>query len=430
MKRFLLALVVPALLAACTEPATEVEESVADGPRDVPEHTIEQFLDTVSYGGASFSPDRTKLLVSSDETGVSNAYALPVDGGPAEQLTESEESVSTVGYFPNDERFLFQSDQGGNELFHIYVRELDGTITDLTPGEKERALFLGWAPDGASFYYGSNVRDPRFTDVYAMTTDTYEATLLYENTEGYDFGAITADRTWMALFKTQTRADSDVYLYHLPTQKLVHVTPHEGDVNHFVGDFSLDGQRFYIVTDQDSEFLHLNRYDLTDFDGETIPTPETVLQPDWDVAFAYVSRGGRYMIAGINNDGRTELQMFEESTMTPVSLPELGGAEVTSVTVSPDDQMMAFYASTSRTPRDLYVQTIGSSDAPRQLTRSLNAAIDAENLVEGKVVRFASFDGLEIPGILYKPHRASADNKVPALLWVHGGPGGQSRLGY
>jgi dipeptidyl aminopeptidase/acylaminoacyl peptidase len=52
------------------------------------------------------------------------------------------------------------------------------------------------------------------------------------------------------------------------------------------------------------------------------------------------------------------------------------------------------------------------------------------HLVAGEVVRYKSFDDLEIPGILYKPHGASADNPVPALVWVHGGPGGQSRTGY
>ena len=52
------------------------------------------------------------------------------------------------------------------------------------------------------------------------------------------------------------------------------------------------------------------------------------------------------------------------------------------------------------------------------------------DLVEGKVVRFKSFDGLEIPAIYYQPHTASSSNKVPALVWVHGGPGGQSRLSY
>ncbi|MGH8203520.1 MAG: alpha/beta hydrolase family protein, partial [Steroidobacteraceae bacterium] len=36
----------------------------------------------------------------------------------------------------------------------------------------------------------------------------------------------------------------------------------------------------------------------------------------------------------------------------------------------------------------------------------------------------------EIPGILYRPKDASAQSRVPALVWVHGGPGGQSRTGY
>ena len=38
--------------------------------------------------------------------------------------------------------------------------------------------------------------------------------------------------------------------------------------------------------------------------------------------------------------------------------------------------------------------------------------------------------GLEIPSILYKPREASAENPVPALVLVHGGPGGQTTKGY
>jgi dipeptidyl aminopeptidase/acylaminoacyl peptidase len=45
-------------------------------------------------------------------------------------------------------------------------------------------------------------------------------------------------------------------------------------------------------------------------------------------------------------------------------------------------------------------------------------------------VRFKSYDGVEVPGLLYKPHQASEERKAPALVWVHGGPGGQSRTGY
>ena len=66
----------------------------------------------------------------------------------------------------------------------------------------------------------------------------------------------------------------------------------------------------------------------------------------------------------------------------------------------------------------------------KKLTETLNPEINPDDLVSAKVVRFKSFDGLEIPAIYYQPHQASATNKVPALVWVHGGPGGQSRVGY
>ncbi len=46
------------------------------------------------------------------------------------------------------------------------------------------------------------------------------------------------------------------------------------------------------------------------------------------------------------------------------------------------------------------------------------------------MVRYPSFDGTLIPSILYKPKGASVDNKAPALVLVHGGPGGQTRRGY
>ena len=50
--------------------------------------------------------------------------------------------------------------------------------------------------------------------------------------------------------------------------------------------------------------------------------------------------------------------------------------------------------------------------------------------MDGEVIRYPSFDGLEIPSVLYRPQQATANSPAPALVWVHGGPGGQSRKGY
>ena len=71
-----------------------------------------------------------------------------------------------------------------------------------------------------------------------------------------------------------------------------------------------------------------------------------------------------------------------------------------------------------------------SSKELKKLTETLNPEINANDMVAAEVVRYPSFDGLEIPAIYYKPLDATKRNKVPALVWVHGGPGGQSRTGY
>src|SRR3546814_18090914 len=120
---------------------------------------------------------------------------MPSSGGPATALTHStKETVSAIGYFPHDERILFSSDQGGNELAHIYVRERDGTTRDVTPGARHVARFVDWAHDGQSFFVQTNERDPRFFDLYEIAVDGYAKTLLFENDKAYPVRAVSPDR--------------------------------------------------------------------------------------------------------------------------------------------------------------------------------------------------------------------------------------------
>ena len=84
-------------------------------------------------------------------------------------------------------------------------------------------------------------------------------------------------------------------------------------------------------------------------------------------------------------------------------------------------------------PSDVFVVGLEAPEGERPVRRytdALNPEIDRSHLVEGEVVRYESFDGLEIPSILYKPKEASSANPVPALVLVHGGPGGQTTKGY
>lgn len=387
-------------------------------------YSISEFLSTVNFRGASFSPDRTKILVSSDKSGIYNAYHIPATGGDPVPLTASTtDAVFALSYFPEDERVLLYSDKGGNELTHLYVRELDSTLKDITPGKNLKAFFIGFAQDNRSFFIAHNQRDARFFDVYELDTKTYQPKLIYKNTDGLEIAAISPDKRFLALMKTESTSDHSIFLFDTKTQTMKNLTPHEGDVANFPQTFSPDGKELYYLTNQDNEFLYLVRQNL-----ET-GTIKVVEKAPWDVEYAYFSKKGKFLVIGINNDARTELKIYETATMLQTLLPKLDNAEIKSVVFSEDESQIAFYASGGKNPNDLFVFNLKGGN-PIQLTRSLAPPINPDDLVVGEVVRFSSFDSTQIPGILYKPVKASADNKVPALVWVHGGPGGQSRLGY
>jgi dipeptidyl aminopeptidase/acylaminoacyl peptidase len=416
-----------AAAAARQQQAAPAMAAHAAQPAAAPQYTIQQFLATVSWGGSDFSPDGQRVLVSGNPTGVFNAYSIPVAGGAPQQLTDSKvNAIFGAGYFPSGDRILYSSDQGGNEQTHLYVRQGDGSVRDLTPGDKVKAGFEGWSADDRSFFYTSNERDPHYFDLYEMTVDGYKSTQLFKNDGGFDVGPISRDRRYVALVKQETTADSDVYVFDRTTGKLDDLTTHTGEIHNLAQDWSPDGAALYYTTDEGAEFARLMRYDLAS--GRRTE----VLRPSWDVTTANFSRDGRFFLVAINNDGRTEVRLFEASGMRQVKLPEQHDADITGLTFSHDGKHIAYYLESSRSPRNLYVIDVAdlAHGTPRQLTKSLSPEIDPDALVAAEVVRFKSYDGVEIPGLLYQPKTASREHPVPALVLVHGGPGGQSRVGY
>ncbi|MEE8143595.1 MAG: S9 family peptidase, partial [Planctomycetota bacterium] len=179
-----------------------------------PRYKAETFFDTRSIFGSSFDASESKILVTSDETGVYNCYSLSLASGKMKALTDSKgESIFGVGWFPKDDRFLYSADQGGNELNHLFVQKPDGTVVDLTPGEKLKATFLGWSGDDSSFLVVTNERDARYFDLYQYQASApYRRTLVFENQKAYSIGGVSRDGRWIALTKVHSNDNDDLYL--------------------------------------------------------------------------------------------------------------------------------------------------------------------------------------------------------------------------
>ncbi|MBK7428093.1 MAG: alpha/beta fold hydrolase [Saprospiraceae bacterium] len=391
-------------------------------PREVKSYTIEQFINTTVVNGGSFSHDDSKILISSDKSGIFNAYTLSVQGGEMTPLTSSENaSVYALSFFPEDDRFLYMMDNNGDELFQLYVQEAHGSTRSLTPDKGARASFQGWADDRKSFFYTSTKRDPKFEDLYEMDIASMTAKLIYQNEEAYDISGISNDKKTLVLGKPVNTNDSDIFLYTLADGSIKKVnTALSG--NQFAC-FSDDGSQMYFMTDEGEEYKYLVKYELAD------GTKETVFKTEWDVWFADFSKSGKYFIMGINEDGKTVVRVTNADSGKALDFPKFESGDITGITFSDSEKWVRFYVSSSASPSNLYTMNLETGEH-FQLTQNLNPEITPDDLVLAEVVRYPSFDSLDIPAIYYKPLQASKDSKVPALIWVHGGPGGQSRQNY
>ena len=409
MKSFLKLITVFFLVISCTD------------TQNIQQYSIETLMSNNRSSGGYFSKDADKLIYSSDKSGIFNIYEVDLSTNEETQLTDSkEESFFVRGYSPNTGEVIYSADKGGNENSHIYlIRE--GNSIDLTPGENTKASYVGWTNDELGMYIISNSRDPRFFDLYKIDIVTLESEMVFKNDSGYNLNSISNNDRYLVLSLNLSRSEQKLFLYDVKSKQQVEIS---NQAANFSGqNFDKNDENYFYTTNYDSEFYYLMSYNLKN--GER----STVYKTNWDVAFSYLSKNNSYRVIAVNEDAQNKLTIKNMSDQSDLNLIGFENMNINSVGFSDDEKFLRVSAGSPNSPGDIYTYEL-STNKLNKITSNLNSNVNPKDLVNAEVIRYESFDGLEIPAILYKPHSASKKNKVPALVWVHGGPGGQSRIGY
>ncbi len=383
---------------------------------------IEDFFNNVSISGGYFSTDGEKIIYSSNQSGIFNIYEANIQTGKTNQLTISnKESFFVRAYVPNSNDFIYTADNGGNEINHLFLKKGDDTVIDLTPNENEKSVFYKWSNDNQFLYYLSNKRDARFFDLYKMKIGKWIPEIVYKNKDNFSLTDISNDERYLLLSKSITTSENKFFLFDVIENERIEISSLPGSYSS--SGFSNDSKSFFYITDINNEFSYLNEYDIESNESSV------VYKTEWDVMYSYLSKYEKYRIIGVNEDGKNSVKVIEVDSNLPIKLPSFNNADITSVSFSESEQKIRLSVGSSKMPNNLFVYDI-EDETLKKITNSLNPEIDSNSLVNAKIIRYKSFDGLEIPAIYYKPLNASKNNKVPALIWVHGGPGGQSRIGF
>lgn len=388
------------------------------------QYTIEQLYKNLAIYGSGFNADETKVLVGSNSSGIYNVYELNISDTLMRPLTNSKkESFFAVDYLPRSRKFLYSADNGGDENTHLYLKsEADSSAVDLTPWPKSANSFFGWSNDKKSMYITSNKRNPQFFDLWKLDTLTWTPVMIYQNDAGMDPSGISKSERFIALTKSITSDKNELYLFDAKNKKTIRLS-NDNEANWYPMAFEKNDSIMYYVTSDGSEYAYLVKYNINSGKAEKI------FEDQWDVANMSLSENEKFHTIFVNEDGKNKVLLFDHNTNKPVDFPEIKDGDILSVNISESEKNLLLTVGSSTSPQNLYVYNLGDKTL-KQLTSTLNKEIDQNDLVKAEVVRFKSFDGLEIPAIFYKPLQAGKNNKVPALVSVHGGPGGQSRIGF
>jgi protease II len=415
------------------------------GVPPVPQRMValaQRYTDFAGHSLADWHPTQREMLVRHRAAG-SNLNQLWRVAGPLaapQLLTSGDDPVGDAFVDPQSGRFVvFERAHGGNEVYQLFRLDLAiGQVTQLSDPDQRHNFGL-WL-HGQAVMLSTSVPLDRTAEAgrrAAVTTQLWRTDPLQPAARsrlaelpgsGWHLAAITRDNQQLALEKYISANESQLWLMDLASGQRRQVLPAPGGAgpvarHHPVG-FSADGRRVYLVSDRAGEFRHLMALQLTDGHLQDL-TPDL----NWDVDAASLSPDGGLVALRVNVDGRDELRLVKSGQGQAVALPALPAGSVVQAHFHPQRPELAFAINSAQGPSQLFTLDVGSGRVEPWTRARLDPALDLAGLSEQQIIRWRSFDGRTISGLINRPPARFAGPR-PVFINIHGGPESQAKIGF
>jgi len=150
---------------------------------EVPLIPLRDFFRNPEKSGYSISPNGEYFAFLAPWETRLNIFVQKIGENEANRITSITDRDLTAYFWANNKRIVYIRDQAGEENFHLYAVDIDGTNrVDLTPFEGVRAGVIDILKNNdQEMIISLNRRDPRFFDAYRMNIDTGEMKRIAEN---------------------------------------------------------------------------------------------------------------------------------------------------------------------------------------------------------------------------------------------------------
>jgi dipeptidyl aminopeptidase/acylaminoacyl peptidase len=421
----------PALQAQTAQKVERIErgnlviEGIPDVPADLRERLL-QYQNTRSAGFADWLPDSKGILISTRFGETSQLHIVNTPMGMRRQVTFYDEPVSGGDYAPpgGPRGFLFSKDEGGNEDYQIWFYDsTDSTARLVSTGENRHQSAL-WSRDGSKVAWTMSTADSAKRTIFVADAGKPDSRKPAHEAEGF-WAPIdwSHDGKRLLLFNYVSITNSALHILDLASGEVTRVNPTEEDVFYGGAKFAPDGRNLFYVSDQDSEFRNLVRYDI-------VSGRKTVMTGDigWDVESFDLSPDGRRLVFSVNEGGLSKLFVRSAQNNAELGAPPLPPGVISGLTFSPDGRQFAFTLNSATSPGDVWSYDLVIKRLTRW-TESEVGGLDTDEFVSPELVTFPTFDEVDgkarrIPAFVYKP---KGKGPHPVVVSIHGGPEGQFR---
>ncbi|HQR67789.1 MAG TPA: S9 family peptidase [Thermoanaerobaculia bacterium] len=405
-----------AVLAAALPLAAQ---SPAPAP-DPLEASVAALARAASATSPSFSPDGSRIVYLSNESGLPQAWIVPAAGGTPTRLTETVDPVVAVSWSPAGSRIAYAVAPGGGMNVQVWLVNPDGGDPKrVTDGGSETNRLGPFRRDGRTLAIASNRRLRAHIDAWLCDVASGALTLAAQNKGSGALLDQSPDGKKLLLLRTPRRGFADLYLVDVATKAETHLTPHQGTA-WFDGRLAPDGRSVLVATNAGRERSAFGRIDLS----KGAPGPIEILasRDDAELSSFVLDEAGTKAVLLWNVAGRSELALYDLKAMTLAPLPALPGEIAQGLSLSKDGAKLAFALSGSALPGDIWTLDL-KSGVLAPVTGSAHPGVDLAALVKPELVKVTTYDGKPLWSWLYRPKGAAGPG--PLVLSFHGGPEAQ-----